>query len=226
MDTEATVTDILHHLNFILPPPAVHQHQAQTTLRAVLQHAVTLALEMRSQRAEYVMLRAPRPEYDDNGEVANSIPFSASRMQNCNHDGSVDADLETEGATLKLVLFPMIIRRGNELGDDYHREVIVSPMQVIVNRQQLRSESRSESRNSMRSVSTAWGGDSAARKHVGRLTPITDHSPRTTPERVRVEREVSEMQIIPEATVRLVREMEGEERAEELGVKKRRVGDY
>lgn len=220
MDTETTVTEILRHLAFILPPPPVHEKQAHSTLRALIQHAVTLALEMRSQRAEYVMLRAPRPEYDDTGEVSNAIPFSAARMQNCNHDGSVDADLESEGATLKLVLFPMIIRRGNELGEEYHREVIVSPMQVIVNRPQLRSESRS----SMRSVSTAWGGDEirgGRQAHVGRLTPITDHSPRTTPERVRVDRDVPEMPMIPEATVRLVRELDGDG-----GTKKRRVGDY
>jgi hypothetical protein len=226
--TEATLNDIMTHLNHILPPPPQHAATAISTLRTLLTRAVTLAVEMRTQRAEYVMKRAPWPEYDDHGEVSNTVFFRASQMHANNvPDSSDDHDLEAEHATVKCVLFPLIIRRGNEFGEEYESEHIVYPMQVLVNRAQLRSESRSSIRSSMSMSSVGTGGgwrdDAPHHKHtVSRLTPITDHSPRTTPEKTRRDGEVDNnspsLPRIPEQTIRLVErddEDEDMERADE-----------
>ena len=215
--TEATVNDIMRHLNFLLPPPPQHAATVISTLRALLNRAVKLALEMRTQRAEYVMLRPPFPEYDDLGEVSNTIYFNATRMKAVNSDAS-PLDLEAEHATIKMVHFPLIIRRGNEFGEEYEREHVVYQMQVFVTRAQLRSESRC---SSMRSVASSvgssvhghsWRDDQATKQAVNRLTPITDHSPRTTPDHARRERDESPELLprIPEQTIRLVDDSDGE----------------
>lgn len=199
----------------MLPPPPQHAHHVVAALRAIVTHSVTLAIEMRTQRAEYVMLRAPRPEYDDNGEVSNTVPFSAERMHSVSEpergSPTSDADLEAERASVKLVLFPAVIRRGNEYGDAYETEHVVQRMQVLVNRPQLRSESRSTLR-SVASASTAAGWrEDYSRGRVARLTPITDHSPRTTPDHsvaggtgLSPPQHLPVMPVIPETTIRLV----------------------
>lgn len=224
-ETEAAVQEIMRHLNFILPAPSQHLHTIISALRRIVTHAVDLAVEMRTQRAEYVMLRAPRPEYDDNGEVSNTVFFSSSRMSALNSDVS-SVDLELEHAAVKSVLFPLVIRRGNEYGEEYEREHIVYKMQVLVNRSQLRSESRA----STRTTSTVWREETAQRNVVNRLTPITDHSPRTTPEKPVV------LPVIPENTIRLVEDEDadmgmemgtaaGASRFVASGDKKRRINE-
>jgi len=183
----------------------------------MLNRAVKLALEMRTQRAEYVMLRPPFPEYDDLGEVSNTVYFNAARMKAVNSDAS-PFDLEAEHATVKMVLFPPIIRRGNEFGEEYDREHVVCQMQVLITRAQLRSESRC---SSMRSVASSvgssihghsWRDGQSSKQAVSRLTPITDHSPRTTPDPTRRERDESPEPLpkIPEQTIRLVDDSDGE----------------
>jgi len=183
-DTRAVTDEILRHLRFILPPPPQYDSQAITTLTQIIAHAVELSLEMRTQRAEYVMRRAPGLEYDDNGEISKVVAFDANTMHALNLDDlhATDAILAGEKATVKMVLCPLIIRRGNEYGEHYEQEVVVQRMQVLAMRQQLRSESRSSVRTS---VSNSWRETEAQKQHVARLTPITDHSPRTTPERTR-----------------------------------------
>ena len=68
-DTEAVVQAILGALAKILPPPSHLEEQIQTQLRRVVREAVGLAIEMRCQRAEYMMLPPLQPEYDDTGEL-------------------------------------------------------------------------------------------------------------------------------------------------------------
>lgn len=194
-DAEEIVNTILHLLNYLLPPPPQYASLALESLRNLVHDAVQLAIEMRTQRAEYVMKRPPRPEYDDNGDVTNTINFSASIMQNRGAEAVSDQELEAEGATVKMILFPQVIRRGNEYGENYDTEVTVLPMQVLVNRPQLRSESRA-------SVVSTWRDDQQ-RAGVSVLTPITDQSPqdtpKTTPEKPRVR-----LRTIPRKTIRLV----------------------
>jgi len=103
----------------------------------------------------------------------------------------------------------MVIRRGNEYGEGYEHESVVLKMQVLVNRPQLRSESRASARPGReREELGGLGG-------VSRLTPITDASPRTTPEKSRIA-EVTGMPRIPESTIRLVSEDEGNARIERM----------
>ncbi|RPB16620.1 hypothetical protein P167DRAFT_263834 [Morchella conica CCBAS932] len=136
-DTEEIVQTIFNLLNFLLPPPPQYRSLAMESLRSLVQHSVQLAVEMRTQRAEYVMKRPPRPDYDDQGEVINTVPFVASSMQNRGPEPISAQELEEEGATVKLILFPQVIRRGNEYGENYETETTVLPMQVLVNRPQL-----------------------------------------------------------------------------------------
>lgn len=151
-DAKGVVNTISYILNSLLPIPHEHTNLTLEPLQSLVQHAVQLAVEMRTQRAEYVMKRAPQPEYDENG-VAKTIPFKASIMQNCGTESASDEMLELEGATVKLVLFPFVIRRGDEYGENYLSEATVIPMQVLVNRPLLRSESSTESVDSIRLVS-------------------------------------------------------------------------
>lgn len=203
-DAEEIVNTILHLLNYLLPPPSQYTALALVSLRNLVQDAVQLAIEMRTQRAEYVMKRPPRPEYDDNGDVTNTVPFRASIMQNRGAEPASGQELEAEGATVKMILFPQVIRRGNEHGENYDTEVTVLPMQVLVNRPQLRSESRA----SNKSTGSTWRDDQQ-RAGVSRLTPITDQSPQdtpeTTPEKARIISPAM-LPMIPEQTIRLVPE--------------------
>ncbi|KAG0639027.1 hypothetical protein HOY80DRAFT_886942 [Tuber brumale] len=205
-DIESVVATILSQLSTLLPPPQQYTQLAHSSLASIITSAVSLAIDMRTQRAEYVMLRPPAPTYDENGDVNNTVPFISSRMANRGSDPATDAELEAEGATVKAILFPMVIRRGDEYGERYERESVVLKMQVLVNRPQLRSESRAGARP---------GRESGELGGVNRLTPITDASPRTTPEKTR-KSEVTGLPKIPESTIRLVSEDEGNARIERM----------
>lgn len=228
--TETTLAEMMTHLNHLLPPPPQHAPALISSLRTLLTHAVTLAIEMRTQRAEYVMRRPPIPIYDDHGEVSNTVFFSAEEMNAVNAASPSEALL----STVKCVLFPLVIRRGNEYGEEYEVEHVVFPMQVLVNRaHQLRSESRRSSLSSVAGSAAGWREEQISGKSVSRLTPITDHSPRTTPEKTRREAEPDLLPMIPEKTIRLVRDEDDvdvdmdvdAEEEEEARSKKRRVDD-
>ncbi|CAZ84319.1 unnamed protein product [Tuber melanosporum] len=208
-DIESVVATILSQLSTLLPPPQQYTQLAHSSLTSIITSAVSLAIDMRTQRAEYVMLRPPAPTYDENGDVNNTVPFISSRMANRGSDPATDAELEAEGATVKAILFPMVIRRGDEYGERYERESVVLKMQVLVNRPQLRSESRAGARPGRES------GELGGLGGVNRLTPITDASPRTTPEKTRIS-EVTGLPKIPESTIRLVSEDEGNAKIERM----------
>ncbi|KAI4274252.1 MAG: hypothetical protein LQ337_004072, partial [Flavoplaca oasis] len=79
-DTEAVMQTIYSTLATILPPPSHLVPQIQTSLSKVLNLAVDLSIEMRTQRFEYVMLPPLQPEYDTNGDLARKVYFNASLM--------------------------------------------------------------------------------------------------------------------------------------------------
>ncbi|KAK4220154.1 hypothetical protein QBC37DRAFT_302227 [Rhypophila decipiens] len=145
-DTEAVVQTILAALSKILPPPSNLESQIQSQLRKVIREAVDLAIEMRCQRAEYAMLPPLQPEYDDNGELTETVAFNAALMNdrsvsNSSHDDS-DAqarneELEVAGATVRVVLFPLVVRKGDDIGRG-EDEVVVCPAQVLVNGSHMR----------------------------------------------------------------------------------------
>ncbi|KAK5663277.1 hypothetical protein OQA88_3704 [Cercophora sp. LCS_1] len=131
-DTEAVVQAILDSLGKILPPPSNLEDQIQTQLRRVVREAVGLAIEMRCQKAEYMMLPPLQPEYDDTGELTETVTFNAALMNERSGDASLsNEDLETAGSTVRVVLFPLVVRKGDEngVGED---EIVVCPAQVLV----------------------------------------------------------------------------------------------
>lgn len=115
-DTEAVAQEIFGTLARLLPPPQTAEGALLDSLRGVLRHSARLAVEMRTQRAEYVMLPPLQP-----------ARFDAARMHE--RSGLVsDGVLEQQGAVVRFVLFPLMVRKD---GDD---EVVVYPAQVLVAR--------------------------------------------------------------------------------------------
>lgn len=155
-DTEAVVQAVFQTLSMILPPPSNLEDQIQGQLRKVMREAVDLSIEMRTQRAEYMMLPPLQPEYDASGDLAEPHPFNAQLMSERSGDKSSDDDMQAEGAIVRLVLFPLVVKKGDDegVGDD---EVVVCPAQVIV------KKPRSSSRRSMRAPSSDAGGVSLLR---------------------------------------------------------------
>ncbi|KAI1368008.1 hypothetical protein F5Y08DRAFT_296944 [Xylaria arbuscula] len=131
-DTEAVVQAILQTLSMILPPPSNLESQIQSQLRRVMREAVDLSIEMRTQRAEFMMLPPLQPEYDANGELTQTVTFNAALMHERSGDSSTnDEAYEAQGAVVRCVLFPLVVKKGddNGIGDD---EIVVSPAQVLV----------------------------------------------------------------------------------------------
>jgi hypothetical protein len=131
-DTRAVTIAILEALAKILPPPLTLQDQIQTQLHRVIREAVELSILMRTQLAEYMMLPPLQPEYDDTGELVETVSFNAALMRQLGRQREAeDLELEREGATVRIVLFPLVVRKGDQEGDGYE-EVVVYPAQVLV----------------------------------------------------------------------------------------------
>ncbi|KAL7629454.1 hypothetical protein AAE478_000974 [Parahypoxylon ruwenzoriense] len=130
-DTEAVVQAILRTLTMILPPPSNLEAQIQSQLRRVMREAVDLSIEMRTQRAEYMMLPPLQPEYDGNGELARTVPFNASLMNERSGDSTTNEEYQGQGAIIRTVLFPLVVKKGddNGVGDE---EIVIFPAQVLV----------------------------------------------------------------------------------------------
>lgn len=157
-DTEAVVQAIFQTLCMILPPPSHLEDQIQNQLRRVMREAVDLSIEMRTQRAEYMMLPPMQPDYDANGDLAEPHPFNAALMNERSPESNRTADdLEAEAAIVRVVLFPLVVKKGDDegLGDD---EIVVCPAQVIVSRP--RSKSRQSYKSDAGGVSFIGHGGS------------------------------------------------------------------
>ncbi len=130
-DTEAVVQAILQTLSMILPPPSNLEDQIQSQLRRVMREAVDLSIEMRTQRAEYMMLPPLQPEYDANGDLVQTVAFNAALMNERSGDSVSNEDLEAQGAIVRTVLFPLVVKKGEDtgIGDE---EIVVCPAQVLV----------------------------------------------------------------------------------------------
>ncbi|KAB8346092.1 hypothetical protein FH972_023140 [Carpinus fangiana] len=132
-DTEAVVQEIYGTLSRLLPPPTHLAEQIQDSLRNVMRLAVNLSIEMRTQRAEYIMLPPLQPEYDTNGELARKVFFNASLMNERSGETSSNEELENQQAVVRLVLFPLVVKKGNDMGES-DEEVVVCPAQVLIAR--------------------------------------------------------------------------------------------
>ncbi|KAL8902978.1 MAG: hypothetical protein Q9207_004237 [Kuettlingeria erythrocarpa] len=129
-DTEAVMHTIYDTLATILPPPSHLVPQIQQSLRKVLATAVDLSIEMRTQKAEYVMLPPLQPEYDTNGDLARKVYFNAALMNERSGSTTVgNEELEARQAVVRMVLFPLVVKKGDgEEGE----EIVVCPAQVLV----------------------------------------------------------------------------------------------
>jgi hypothetical protein len=130
-DTEAVVQEIFGTLAMLLPPPSHLQAQCQESLRNVMRLAVELSIEMRTQRAEYIMLPPLQPEYDTNGDLVAKVTFNASLMNERSGENKSNDELEARGAVVKIVLFPLVVKKGDDFGEG-EDEIVVCPAQVLV----------------------------------------------------------------------------------------------
>ncbi|KAK4156924.1 hypothetical protein C8A00DRAFT_12163 [Chaetomidium leptoderma] len=131
-DTDAVVQAIMDTLSKILPPPSNLEDQIHAQLRRVVREAVVLAIEMRCQRAEYMMLPPLQPEYDDTGELTETVSFNAALMNEASGGADqTNEELEAVNSTVRVVLFPLVLRKGDELGRG-EDEIVVTPAQVLV----------------------------------------------------------------------------------------------
>ncbi|KAF9878995.1 hypothetical protein CkaCkLH20_03228 [Colletotrichum karsti] len=139
LDTEAVVQAIFQTLSKVLPPPSNLEDQIQSQLRRVMREAVDLSVEMRTQRAEYMMLPPLQPEYDADGELAETVTFNAALMNERSGDKSVTNEaLEAQNATVRIVLFPLVVKKGDDAGNN-DDEIVVCPAQVLVARSKGKS---------------------------------------------------------------------------------------
>lgn len=130
-DTEAVVHEIYSTLSTLLPPPSHLQRQIQESLRNVMRLAVELSIEMRTQRAEYIMLPPLQPEYDTNGDLIAKVTFNASLMNERSGETTSNDELQARGAIVKIVLFPLVVKKGDDFGEG-EDEIVVCPAQVLV----------------------------------------------------------------------------------------------
>lgn len=130
-DIEAVALEIMETLSQLLPPPQSARSQLLESLRGVLRRAANLSIEMKTQRAEYVMLPPLQPEYDSQGDLARQVSFNASLMNERSGVYNSNETLESQGTPVRLVLFPLVVKKGNDLGDG-DEEIVVCPAQVLV----------------------------------------------------------------------------------------------
>jgi myosin heavy subunit len=130
-DTQAVVHAVLETLSEILPPPTHLEAQIEEQLTRVMKSAVDLSIEMRTQRAEYMMLPPLQPEYDANGDLASKVSFNSALMNERSGDTVSNEDLETQKAVVRIVLFPLVVKKGDDKGEG-DEEIVVCPAQVLV----------------------------------------------------------------------------------------------
>ncbi|GAB7346679.1 hypothetical protein MBLNU459_g1801t1 [Dothideomycetes sp. NU459] len=131
LDTEAVAQEIFSVLSTLLPPPSQMETQILTSLRNVLRLAVDLSIEMRTQRAEYIMLPPLQPEYDTHGDLVRKVHFNAALMNERSGEHSSNDELERNMSVVKMVLFPLVVKKGNDEGEG-EDEIVVCPAQVLV----------------------------------------------------------------------------------------------
>ncbi|PMD39972.1 hypothetical protein L207DRAFT_529890 [Hyaloscypha variabilis F] len=130
-DTQAVVHAIIETLSEILPPPSNLETQIEEQLTRVMKEAVDLSIEMRTQRAEYMMLPPLLPEYDANGDLASKVSFNAALMNERSGDTVSNEELEQQKAVVRVVLFPLVVKKGDDRGEG-DEEIVVCPAQVLV----------------------------------------------------------------------------------------------
>lgn len=168
-DTEAVVHEIYSTLSSLLSPPSHLQRQIQESLRNVMRLAVELSIEMRTQRAEYIMLPPLQPEYDTNGDLVAKVTFNASLMNERSGETTSNDELESRGAIVKIVLFPLVVKKGDDFGEG-EDEIVVCPAQVLIAK---------PSKKVVRVMSQAMSIDRPDSR-VSRISRMTSHAPESS----------------------------------------------
>jgi hypothetical protein len=113
---------IFNTLSTVLPPPSQAESQLLDSLRKVLQVAVDLSIQMRTQLANYTML-PPLTKSE------TKISFNATLMNE--RSGRSNEELEAQNAAVHMVLFPLVVKKGDDVGEG-EDEAVIYPAQVLV----------------------------------------------------------------------------------------------
>lgn len=132
----------------------------------------------------------PEPVYDELGDNITRILFDPKSMVNrYPAEGIRNEDLQREGAIVKLVLFPLVIKMGSDTGERYDTESIVFPMHVMVTRpseMKSSSSSRDPKREKLPRTNTARV-ETPKREPLQRAQTIGIAGPRDKPSGGRLE---------------------------------------
>ena len=128
--TSAVVRGILYILSKILQPLEELEVQLEERLVKVVEFAVALSIDMRCQRAEYMVLPPLLPDRNAKGDVVSRVDFNAAIMNERSGVATSNEALEAEKAVVRIVLFPLVVRKGNDSGDEDGKFVIY-PAQVL-----------------------------------------------------------------------------------------------
>ncbi|TQS39404.1 hypothetical protein Golomagni_00074 [Golovinomyces magnicellulatus] len=146
-DTQAVIHAIIESLSEILPLPCNYEAQIQEQLSRVIKEAVDLSIEMRCQKAEYVMFPPLQPEYDVNGEIISKVMFNPALMNERSNDNMSNEDLDPTKVHIRILLFPLVIKRGDNMSRG-NEDIVVYPAQVLAAKPkrlaQLENENRSK----------------------------------------------------------------------------------
>ncbi|KAM0554033.1 hypothetical protein ACHAPJ_007108 [Fusarium lateritium] len=132
IDSRAVAAAIFQTLCAVLPPPENVQESLEAKLWLVTKEAAELSVEMRSQKAEYVMLPPLQPEYDTDGDLTSVVYFNASLMNERSGDPRLtNEDYEAQKSVVRILLCPLVVKKGGDYGDG-DEEAVIFPAQVLV----------------------------------------------------------------------------------------------
>lgn len=140
IEIEAVMHEIYDTLESICPPPKEKEEDLHKSLRTVLQRAVTLSIEMRTQLDEYYMVRPLLAEFGANGVVTRRVHFNEALM----NERSVLDSGAGEGS-VRLFLFPLVVKEHDDDKEEDKGPVVIYPAQVLVNRPEAFVEKSSRS---------------------------------------------------------------------------------
>ncbi|EYE97360.1 uncharacterized protein EURHEDRAFT_451266 [Aspergillus ruber CBS 135680] len=159
IEMEAVTREIYDTLESVCPPPEDRTKKLREDLHGVLQIAVNLSIEMRTQLAEYYIVRPLLAEFGANGVVTRRVHFNEALM---NERSALDSGAG-EGS-VRLFLFPLVVKEhdDSEEEDDTHNDkkedkgpVVIYPAQVLVNRPKEVVEQSSKSLDRKSSVQSS-----------------------------------------------------------------------
>ena len=127
---DGLASDMYESLAKILPPREPLVPQIYESLRGLVAFAVDSSVEMRTQVSDYTMTYLRSSKYKARGDIVSPMLFTATLMNECSGLASSNEELENQGAVLSVVLFPLVIKRGNDFGFG-DEETVVFPAQVI-----------------------------------------------------------------------------------------------